>query len=265
MAQNRAYLSPSPRRGFTLVELLALLVIMAVAVVLVLVAMGRSRTDSRKACCRFNLVQFHKALVLFDQNHDAQREDYPLRLTYLLTGSASIGAKFVQEDKLFQCPADQSCGKEGGKPASAKKQYTELDEGPGMGADGDPPCAANAPLCSYLYEFSGAECSWWNSGMLKGDDRFTALDTGGNQDRTSDGKVSWQEAKFYQLERSDAYMENGYPRTWFPILRCCWHAKSPDTADKSDDQEILNLAIDGNFFVSGSDWETTAKEHSAEK
>jgi prepilin-type N-terminal cleavage/methylation domain-containing protein len=265
MVHHRISLTPHQRRGFTLLELLVLVLIMAVAASLALVAINRSKRSSQGGTCMSNLTQLHKAFVLFDQYHDVQREDYPLRLTYLRTGSPRTGGKFASEDRLFQCPADKNHGEKGSKPPNAAKRYEELDEGPGMGAVGDPPCSGDAPFCSYLYEFSGAKCSWWKTEMLKGNDGFTAVDTCGGENGMPDGKVSWQEAKFYQLEHGDSYQETGYPRTWFPILRCFWHTQSPDAADGSKDQEILNLAIDGNFFVSGVEWEIIARENNTTK
>ena len=238
------------QRGFTLVELLVVIAIVAVLASLLLPVLARSREQARKATCTNNLSQFHKALTLFDQNSEHLRENYPDRLTYLATGSETgVGAKFVAEDRLFQCPSDESRGSQGGKPPKATNQFTELDEGPGMGEAGDPKCASNAPYCSYMYEFSGAECSWWSNSMLKGGD------TQDDVDYDQDGTVTWHEAKFYQLEKGDSFMLSGYPRTWFPILRCFWHTKRPE----SDlEQEVFNLAIDGNFFQSGAKWEVIA-------
>jgi len=246
------------QRGFTLVELLVVIAIVALLAGLLLPVLARSRREARKAACQNNLSQFHKAMVLFDQNHNHLREDYPLRLTYLHTGSETgQGAKFVADEKLYICPNDDNRGHAGGKPPAAKDQFTELDEGPGLGNGGDPKCAANAPFCSYMYEFSGAACSWWSSSMLKGTDTETDVDTGGGPDDLPDGKISWQEAKFYQLEKGDDYMPS-YPRTWFPIMRCFCHTKRPDTPDGDMSLEIFNLAIDGNYFPSGSKWEIIA-------
>jgi prepilin-type N-terminal cleavage/methylation domain-containing protein len=239
--------------GFTLIELLVVIAIIAVLAGLLLPVLARSREQARKASCQNNLGQFHKALTLFDQNHNHLSEDYPDRLTYLSTGSATgIGARFVAEDKLYQCPSDDSRGHQGGKPPPplVQRQYDELDEGPDKG-DAPVKCASNAPWSSYMYEFSGATC--------KPADRAYLVKAGtpdADVDKNSDGRITWQEAKFSQLERGDQYFASGYPRTWFPILRCFWHSKQPD---KDVELEVYNLAIDGNIFPSGASWELIAE------
>jgi hypothetical protein len=142
-------------------------------------------------------------------------------------------------------------------PAKAKKSddYKELNEGPNMGEGTDPKCSSNAPLSSYMYEFSGATCK------QKVLDYITKPGTPPEEiDRNADGRITWAEGKFSQLENGDGFMKNGYPRTWFPIMRCFWHSVDPDANSQTDTtQDIFNLAIDGNFFLSGPSWEYIAQ------
>jgi hypothetical protein len=108
-----------------------------------------------------------------------------------------------------------------------------------------------------------------------------------NVDRDGDGAITWQEAKFWQLESGDVYTtgysppgdrniplgwsydpydqinslafarQRGYPRTWMPIIRCFYHQTAAEI-DYENVEEVLNLAIDGNTFYSVPGWEQTA-------
>lgn len=253
------------RSGFTLMELLVVIAIIAILAGLLLPILARTREKARLATCQNNMAQFHKALLLFDQNSDHMRENYPDRLTYLRNGGENNqGARFVAEDRLYQCPSDRSRGMQGGKPAQvdAAYQYKETDEGPGLG---NPTCAPNAPYCSYLYEFSGATCDWWDGYLVTDTGKSPSkdeVDIDGKLDGNNEKIITWQETKFYQLDHGDVSQDPGpwpYPRTWFPILRCFYHTKNPESdSRRSTAQEIFNLAIDGNFFPSEPQWELNA-------
>jgi hypothetical protein len=202
-----------------------------------------------------NLSQFHKALAMWDQDHDHMAENYPARLTHLNTGDpGTVGRdRYVKDPRVYQCPRDLSQGKEGGKPPGvpAGGQYPETDEGPDKGSGADK-CASSAPWCSYLYEFSGAQCSWFPGELgQKSGANPNQADVDGN------GVVTWQETKFFQLTYGDDFLPY-YPRTWFPIIRCFWHTKAPTSELYRD---VFNLAIDGNFFQSGPKWELVAEEN----
>ena len=109
--------------------------------------------------------------------------------------------------------------------------------------------------------------------------------------------VSWQDAKFWQLQYGDVYTtgvdqagvdldqwgniiiptswgtdpwdqiwpggggtadpQQGYPRTWMPIIRCFWHV-TPQYVDDQSYIEVLNMALDGNTYMSAAGWEETA-------
>jgi len=114
----------------------------------------------------------------------------------------------------------------------------------------------------------------------------TSLTWPSRLDRNQDGVVTWQEAKIWQINNADIYVagegppgwygvpaswmsepydEGGvttepmriYPRTWLPILRCFWHI-TPQRVDDERNEEVLNVAVDGNVFYSFPGWEQTA-------
>lgn len=106
-------------------------------------------------------------------------------------------------------------------------------------------------------------------------------------DRDGNGVITWQEAKFYQLQNADDYTtgyaapgdtgvpiswsqdpwnecsgndymrQRSYPRSLMPIVRCFWHGVPADV-DNQDMEFVLNLALDGNTFFSVPGWEQTA-------
>ena len=188
---------------------------------------------------------------------------------------------------------------------------------------------SNQQNCSYLYEFSNRICqtytfdtnsgfTYWNDSspssfgstyLVRYDADFEQF-YGANgsdpdpllidrnrlytklADGTSQGTITWQDAKFYQLENGDIfcsgyedwtnggypqppasateptdyyltngtedkYKMGGYPRTWMPMIRCFWH-QTPQKIDNEDTEQVLNVALDGNIFSSAPFWERTA-------
>jgi prepilin-type N-terminal cleavage/methylation domain-containing protein len=51
--------------------------------------------------------------------------------------------------------------------------------------------------------------------------------------------------------------QRGYSGSWMPILRCFWH-QTPQFVDNESYEEVLNLSMEGNTFVSAPGWEQTA-------
>ena len=240
----RMCIKAAGRGGFTLIELLVVIAVIAVLAGLILPVLAESRKAAHKTRCLSNNSQLFKAIRLFDDEKDRFNEKYPDHLVSLFLEGA-----YAKDPRLFQCPIDPSGGKEGGKPPACASQYTETDEGPGK--NGLP---AEAPYSSYLYEFSGAKCSWYGGAMVVG---------GENLDKDCNGWLSWQEVKFFQQKNGDTFLYSlgytgEYPRTWFPMIRCFWHAREPD---KDTERWITNMSMDGNPFESGPKWELVAKEN----
>lgn len=232
--------SGKPARGFTLIELLVVIAIIAVLAGLILPVLAESRRRANIVKCQTQLSQFHKGIVIWNDTHDRFSERYPDRLGTMMYD------REIPDARAFLCPLDPTLGHEGGKPKSCASQYPETDEGPSINS-----LPSDHPYSSYLYEFNGAKCSWWSGGTTV---------SGVNVDRNGDGSVSWQEAKFYQQKYGDSFLygtgyDGEYPRTWFPVVRCFWHAKNPDLTSET---EIMNVAMDGNFFPSGPKWELEA-------
>jgi hypothetical protein len=244
------------------------------------------------------MTQFFKAIQMFDDDHDRFNENYPARLAFLhyfkgprarvyllnaLTETSDEDYKaprYIDSSKMFTCPLDPTYGREGGKPKKVKNQYPETDEGPNRGVPALPP---KSPWSSYLYEFSEARCDWWEDWVESPDgfppfgpyydDVLGEWDTdaieGDSDDEIIDTnwdlRVTWQETKFYQQKYGDRWLHDsfgwygGYPRSWFPVVRCFWHQRDADA--EAYQRDILNLAMTGSVFESGPIWELVATEN----
>jgi len=235
----------TPRQGgFTLIELLVVIAVIGILAGLILPVLAESRKAAQKTHCMSNQSQLFKAVRIFDDELDRFNEKYPDHLVNLYLAGA-----YAKEKRLFQCPLDPTAGKEGGKPNICASQYPETDEGPGK--NGLP---TEAPYSSYLYEFNGSKCSWYGGATVV---------NGESLDKDGNGWLSWQEVKFFQQKNGDNFLfslgyNSEYPRTWFPMIRCFWHARDPD---KDTERWITNMSMDGNPFDSGPKWELVAIEN----
>ena len=240
-------------RGFTLMELLIVIAIIIILAALLLPVLMQARRTARITTCKSNLKQFHLGLTMWDMEHDHDIENYPDRLTGGPAQSGLLYQGYNKDQRLYQCPLDSTRGQQGPSPVGCT-QHPEANEGPSLNG-----CAADAPYSSYMYEFNGSPCSWGPSWVLA---------TPADIDQNGDGIITWGETKWYQLKNGDQYTKGlgtgwpiaGYPETFFPIVRCFWHAKKPNS---NTETEIANVAQAGNVFDSGPQWETTAQTYFA--
>jgi len=237
------------RRGFTLMELLVVIVILTVLAGILVPVLWRARMAGRDTECKNNMKQIGTALMMYRDSFLAtHREWHPQWLRNLYPD-------YLPQKDVLICPRDDSRGSEGGKPDGiCSKQFSTLNEG-----------------SSYLYEFNMAVTlhnsndvdNWQWVGYLfstsqiaaPGFDPHKAVDIDGN---TAESK--WGEVKTYQLKHGSWWgnpqVNHPHSPTRFPIIRCFWHTGNPDS-DK--ERRVQNLSYLCNFFRSGARWEESSE------
>jgi prepilin-type N-terminal cleavage/methylation domain-containing protein len=219
-------------KGFTLVELLVSIAVIAILAGMLLVGVRRARFSARMAECKSNLKQFSGAVDMYRGNLD----DFPDFVSNLYSA-------YIDTDEIYLCPADRSDpkGSEGGKPPHEPDplQYAETDDNLNN-ISYVKMRNADIQYCSYLYEFCGAVCSWINP----------------NPDN-----ITWKQMKILEVERG-SILESGDVATVYghvPLVRCFWHIE-PDVENEGykDEKMVINVAVeDRNIFMSGpaaDDW-----------
>jgi prepilin-type N-terminal cleavage/methylation domain-containing protein/prepilin-type processing-associated H-X9-DG protein len=95
-------------RGFTLVELLVVIAVMALLAGLLLPALSRARAEARRAACLSNLGQLSKAVCMYASEHDSQFPSVAARPTINkdLPRLCDVLWSQTSDPNVFRCPAD---------------------------------------------------------------------------------------------------------------------------------------------------------------
>ncbi|MFH1496640.1 MAG: type II secretion system protein [Verrucomicrobiota bacterium] len=109
------------RRGFTLVELLTVVVIVGILATIVAVSLGRARASAREARCLGNLRQLGAASMLFAADYRDHLPDINWWPSELLPYTGAADA----HDDLFWCPS----ATEEENPTSASRSLGRYDNG----------------------------------------------------------------------------------------------------------------------------------------
>ncbi len=229
------------QRGFTLLEMLAVVVVVGVLLGLVTPMVNHARKGARQADCRSNLRQFGMALTVYRAEHNGANPPW----------LSSMFPKYIDTRAVYLCKSDRFRGEGAIIPQALQQRVSEFPEtiDNRSASPRHPLQNRDVGANSYFYEFSAADCSW-RPGM------------------------SWSQAKEEQLRFGDA--ANGgsrenpvpYSTSRMPIIRC-WHhyaesktsgvVRSPTgsrgTRISNAEPLTLNVAYAGNVFVAPPWWE----------
>ncbi len=240
------------RRGFTLLELLVVVGILAILMGLGAPMVGNAQKHARQADCRSNLRQFGIAITCYRSDHQGVNPPW----------MSSLYPEYIDDGDVYICKSDKNRGREYPVPedliaAGKATPYREIkDYGDNKREKTSGSDYATAPN-SYFYEFSSAKCSW---------------DSNSRHDIDGDGTVTWSESKEWQLRYGDEDGNGGgdpddpkpYSTARMPIIRCWHHYNEAWTRGREQKGNsgsfkkqyyILNVGYAGNVFVSPPYWE----------
>jgi prepilin-type N-terminal cleavage/methylation domain-containing protein len=250
-----------PAAGFTLVEMLAVIVIIGVLASSLAYAVTKARALARQADCKSSMRQLGAAILIYrsDPGNGGRNPAWLSRLY----------PDYVDDKHLLVCRSDANFGVGRTRPAgitgedtAAVQKFPEtIDNRSNPGRLSlsltSVPANTNVDACSYFYEFSAAYC----------DSSWACVDIDG------DSKKSWWEYKEYQLLHGDAASSGQlYSASRMPMIRCYHHYQEgrirghpQDNATKGVRPEIqpfpitINVAYAGNVYVGPLWWEGALK------
>ena len=95
-----------PTKGFTLVELLVVISIIAILLAVLMPALKKARQQSQKVMCSSNMRQMGIALQCYLQDSDTRLPDSSCHITDPNQYWLKILSKYLKQNLLFKCPSD---------------------------------------------------------------------------------------------------------------------------------------------------------------
>ncbi|MDD3546322.1 MAG: type II secretion system protein, partial [Kiritimatiellae bacterium] len=232
-------------RGFTLLELLVVIVIIGILGSALVVSVQSGYKQARQANCKSNLRQFGVALTIYRGEHDNRTPDW----------LSNLYPDYVDDRSLYVCRADYYGGRAEPRPNALTGQpgigKNDIDTKKSFWDNKNNSDSKRNPAiecCSYLYEFSAATTSW----------RVPPAARGGTPNPSSyycmrDYKMDQMNyGDKASLDKNDNYIPHSASR--IPIIRCYHHWKDQrilgyanETASRPSKQFItINVAYAGN-------------------
>jgi len=238
------------RSGFTLLELLVVIVIIGLLSSALVVSVQSGYKQARQANCKSNLRQFGVALTIYRGEHDNRTPDW----------LSNLYPDYVDDRSMYVCRADKNGGTDTPRPKELVSLITgsnATDSSPYWDNERNSDATRNDAIecCSYLYEFSNARTAWRVPG------------------HPGTGDYRMRDYKMDQMTYGDdSNMINGqimpYSASRIPIIRCYHHWQdlkiigysdsSAKSAGRATRQYVtINVAYAGNVFVGPTWWEGT--------
>lgn len=238
------------RNGFTLLELLVVIVIIGILGSALVVSVQSGFKQARQTNCKSNLRQFGVALTIFRGEHDNKTPDW----------LSSLYPDYVDDRGMYVCRADKNGGRDTPRPLDlvsliSGRNDTDTSRFWDNKKNNDASRNDAIECCSYLYEFSNARTSWRvpnhpGTGDYRMRDYKMDQMTYGDDSNTFNGEII------------------PYSASRIPIIRCYHHWRDQkifgygdSTAKKSRHYTkqfiTINVAYAGNVFVGPTWWEGT--------
>ncbi len=237
------------KRAFTLVEMMAVMGILGVLLMILISSIGKYREKACQVSCKNNLRQFATALIVYRSDHKDRNPNW----------LSNLYPMYIDTRELYVCKGDKSQGGYGSKPPGNPGIGDQFDETDDNDAGNQWNISKHSTnfgrnvdihMCSYLYEFCAAECSWQNAWLIS---EWHVVDENG------DGRYSWNEMKQGQLKYGNR--GGSFSDSRLPIIRCFHHHdRSFTEASKTngvvmEEGITLNVGYAGNVFIAPLKWE----------
>jgi prepilin-type N-terminal cleavage/methylation domain-containing protein len=243
-----------PRSGFTLLEMLAVMFIIAILSTMVTSVVSAGRRQARQTDCKSNLRQMGVAILVYRGEHNGANPPW----------LSNLYPDYLDDKRVFICRSDKGKGVGVIRPADLPSNVTMYDLVNKFGDvidnnSGDSrPTSQNTNVLanSYFYEFSDAVCAWDPNKSKHVLER------------------KWWEVKEEQLRFGDPDNGGGvdsdipapYSQSKLPIVRCYHHhgeSRIPAYANRDEknrktithERIAINVAYAGNIYVGPLWWE----------
>ena len=240
------------RRGFTLLELLVVVSIIAVLAGLVLPVVSLVRRLANDVKCGSNLQQIAAGIEVYKGDND---DSFPERLLWDPAAWPYAASPITSDlfrsngplralTKILLCPLDAQRGKD--TRMGRHRNWADLS-------------AIYTPGSSYVYEVSSVYLTS-NDISYFFRDRPDATPPESMPPANS-SESTWASGKHNQLRFGNRKDDNSgygaaFPESLFPIIRCYWHYKWTGMSSDEKTKKVKNVSWALNVFNTSPYWET---------